>query len=189
MLGPMFLVTPVSNQTAAEMRAFFTLRTLADINDTYAKASIFYHRLDKNSFRPCTWCTGSGHTMEQCYAKDPENLTKYPHSQWINGQPPQHLRRRYCKKHTQEEAQNLTKGITRSAPPAHHHNHYRPSSAWTPTTINPAVPPDPFHLDREQASTFISQSSPSPKEENLVSKPTPRRDWLSGISWRRNWFS
>jgi hypothetical protein len=92
--------TPVSNQTAAEMRAFSTLRTLADINDTYARASRTHHRLGKNIHGPCDWCGAPNHDMYRCFAKDPENLFKYPHSHWINGQPPENMRRKYYKKHT-----------------------------------------------------------------------------------------
>jgi hypothetical protein len=157
--------TPVSSQTAAEMRAFSTLRTLADINNTYARASKADHQLNKRIHGPCTWCTTPGHTMERCYARDPENLIKHPHSQWINGEPSQNMIRRYCKKFTQEEAKNQ------------HNRHAR--SAWTPTTIIPAVSPDHFHLDREQSSTSLT---PSPKEDTVVNKPSSTSDWLSGIS-------
>jgi hypothetical protein len=59
--------------------------------------------------------------MERCYARDHENLTKYPNPQWISGQPLETLRRRFCKKHTQEEAKNLAKGIYRSAPQPSNH--------------------------------------------------------------------
>ena len=32
--------------------------------------------------RQCSWCTGLGHVLDRCYAKDPTNLTKFPHPSW-----------------------------------------------------------------------------------------------------------
>jgi hypothetical protein len=57
--------------------------------------------------RQCRWCTSVGHNSDRCYAKDPANLLKYPHSSWVNGEPPEFLKQRYYKCFSQQEAQSL----------------------------------------------------------------------------------
>jgi hypothetical protein len=55
--------TPVSSHTGAQVRAFSTLQTLSDINDTYARA--FEADQNKRIFGPCKWCTATTHTMDR----------------------------------------------------------------------------------------------------------------------------
>ena len=61
---------------------------------------------------------------------------------------------RYNKKHTQEEARNLTKGIIKSTPPHHH----QASLAWTPPPIYTAVP------NQDQASTSNTHMNNEPAD-------------------------
>jgi hypothetical protein len=46
---------------------------------------------------PCDWCGAPGHDMDRCYSKDPENLKKFPASNWINGVPPNYISKKYSK--------------------------------------------------------------------------------------------
>jgi hypothetical protein len=165
--------SPVSSHTGAQMRAFSTLQTLSDINDTYARD--FEADQNKRTFGPCTWCTSPTHTMDRCYGRDPENLTRYPDPRWINGEIPQRMRRRYYKKFTQEEATHLG---TRQVSP------------WYPTRVIHAVSPDhstpPGHFDLDRQSS--TSSSPSPQDDTVV-KQSSTLGWLSRICWRTNWFS
>ena len=83
----------------------------------------------------CTWCTGGGHTIDRCYAKDPENVTRFPHSSWVNGEALEFVKLKYNKKHTQEEARNMVNRLSRPSP-AHYH---QASLALTPPPIYTAV--------------------------------------------------
>jgi hypothetical protein len=96
--------------------------------------------------------------MERCYSRDPANLKKYPNRQWVNGEPPESIKRRYFKKHSQVEARNLLNGQQRPASPATH----QANVAWTPPPIYSAVP------------GVASTSSPqSPKKDSPEEKPDP----------------
>jgi hypothetical protein len=84
---------------------------------------------------PCTWCTATGHNVARCFAKDPQNMTKYPHPSWENQGPPESMKSRYHKPMTQLEATSLYTGVTRQLPPAPH----QAAQAWTPPPIFTAV--------------------------------------------------
>jgi hypothetical protein len=70
------------------------------------------------------------------------------------------MKRRYYKKHTQEEAKNLIKQILKSAPSAHH----QASLAWTPPPIYTAVPTQEeastsqTHMENEPAVRYRQQA-------------------------------
>jgi hypothetical protein len=107
--------------------------------------------------RQCLWCKGIGHSTDRCYSRDPANLTLFPHSRWPNGEVPQYMTLKYNKKLTQEEAQRIREGATRTPPPI--------------LTAN---------TSDNNASTSIKTGKD--KKEKAT-------DWLSGISWRKNWCS
>jgi hypothetical protein len=45
-----------------------------------------------NPHEPCDWC-GGPHLESRCFAKDPENVWKWPQRCWVKGPPPSILKR------------------------------------------------------------------------------------------------
>ncbi len=77
----------------------------------------------------CLWCTQPGHSIDRCYAKDPENVTRFPHSSWVNGEDPKFVKLKYNKMHTQEEARNM---VNRLSKPSLAHYHQASLASTTP---------------------------------------------------------
>jgi hypothetical protein len=105
--------------------------------------------------RQCLWCTGSGHSADRCYAKDPINLTKFPHHLWGSTGPPDFMKQRYHKQFTQEEATAMVRSTRASG------QHHRASLAWTPPPI--------FHAAPSEAST---SSTDFPRQPELSEPET-----------------
>jgi hypothetical protein len=125
-------------------------------------------------FGPCSWCTQPGHSSDKCYARDPANLTKHPRGTWVNGVVPQFMRNRYYRRFTKEEARDQISS--------------RPRAQRMPVQpVSPAM-----HPDVSTSLGYVGQNRQSPitplptlQEDTVITTS----DWLSGISWQRNWFS
>jgi hypothetical protein len=109
--------------------------------------------------RTCIWCTAPGHIAERCFAKDPDNMTKYPQQRWNNNGPSESMKRRYNRKMTQKEATDLYKGSGTSTPYASH----QVALAWTPPPIYTAVPVSTLQsLDQLQGRVPTTITDPEP---------------------------
>jgi hypothetical protein len=107
--------------------------------------------------RQCLWCTGGGHSAERCYAKDPINLTKFPHISWGSAGATDFMKQKYHKKFTQEEATAMVRSTQAAG------QHHRASLAWTPPPIFNAAP-------SEEAST---SSTDLPRQQGRYKRSVP----------------
>jgi hypothetical protein len=117
--------------------------------------------------RQCRWCTQAGHNSDRCYANDPANLVKHPHSSWVNGEAPDFMKLRYHKCFTQQEALELHSSSIKLR--------------LQTRTMTPHASTSPDAVVQQSAITTLPTL-----QEDQVTKPS---DWLTGISWRRKWFS
>jgi hypothetical protein len=84
------------------------------------------------------------------------------------------MKLKYNKKFTQEEAQNMVKQAAARTPAQ-----YQQASL--------AVTPPPGSFSTTPSDNDASASTRTDKHRQQ--KVTKASDWLTGISWRKNWFS
>jgi hypothetical protein len=132
----------------------------------------------------CEWCGAPHHDMEKCYSRDTTNIRKYPSPNWINGEPPEFILKKYCKNSSKNEAQNMIKAsrqarFKRPVTPAKHQANvawtsphiYSPVPASTSTPTPPQRPASPI-LDLYSRARSVSRYDFVPELEDLA---TPQR--------------